>query len=95
MSTTPSRADWVVIGVPSSAGAHHAGQDRAPAALRDAGLIERMRAAGLSVTELTLSGGNPSNGKGGAIDNNGTGMLMHVVLANNPRDTHRAARIQP
>ena len=25
--------DWVIIGVPSSAGAHHAGQERAPAAL--------------------------------------------------------------
>ncbi len=44
-------ADWVVIGVPSSAGAHHAGQERAPAALRQAGLAERLRAAGLSVDD--------------------------------------------
>jgi arginase len=44
-------SDWVVIGVPTSAGAHHAGQERAPAALRQAGLIDRLRAAGVSVTD--------------------------------------------
>ena len=43
--------DWVLIGVPTSAGAHHAGQDRAPAALRAAGLLERLRAAGIGVTD--------------------------------------------
>jgi arginase len=43
--------EWVMIGVPSSAGAHHAGQDRAPAALRSAGLVGRLRAAGLSVAD--------------------------------------------
>jgi arginase len=43
--------DWVVIGVPSSAGAHHAGQERAPAALRAAGLIEALTAAGVPVTD--------------------------------------------
>jgi arginase len=51
MSAIPSRTDWVVIGVPTSAGAHHAGQDEAPAALRAAGLIERLRAADLNVTD--------------------------------------------
>jgi arginase len=51
MSATQARNDWAVIGVPTSAGAHHAGQDRAPAALRAAGLIERLQAAGLSVTD--------------------------------------------
>src|ERR1019366_6717850 len=30
--------EWTVIGVPTSAGAHHAGQEQAPAALREAGL---------------------------------------------------------
>lgn len=45
---------WVLIGVPSSAGAHHAGQELAPAALRAAGLLDRLRAAGLSVSD----GGN-------------------------------------
>ena len=38
-----------VIGVPTSAGAHHAGQDLAPAALRAQGLLERLRAGGLTV----------------------------------------------
>ena len=33
----------MLIGVPTSAGAHHAGQDRAPAALRAAGMLERLR----------------------------------------------------
>ncbi len=38
-----------VIGVPTSAGAHHAGQDLAPAALREHGLLDRLRAGGLVV----------------------------------------------
>jgi arginase family enzyme len=41
-----------IIGVPTSAGSHHAGQDRAPAALRDAGFVSRLRAAGLDVADL-------------------------------------------
>jgi arginase len=40
-----------VIGVPTSAGAHYAGQDRAPAALRAAGLLDRLRSRGLSITD--------------------------------------------
>lgn len=40
-----------LIGVPSSAGAHWPGQDRAPRALREAGLVERLRSAGLEVTD--------------------------------------------
>lgn len=43
--------DLVVLGVASSAGTHYAGQERAPAALRAAGLIDRLVAAGLSVTD--------------------------------------------
>ena len=43
--------EWVIIGVPTSAGAHHAGQELAPAALRAAGLPERLRGAGLTVTD--------------------------------------------
>jgi arginase len=38
-----------VIGVPDSAGSYAAGQDQAPAALRAAGLIEALAAAGLDV----------------------------------------------
>src|SRR5215475_914802 len=43
--------DWVMIGVPSSAGAHHAGQERAPDALRAAGLVQRLAGAGESVRD--------------------------------------------
>jgi arginase len=45
-------AGWVMIGVPSSAGAHHAGQERAPAALRAAGLLARLRAAGVTISDV-------------------------------------------
>jgi arginase len=40
-----------MIGVPTSAGAHYAGQELAPDAIRAAGLTERLRAAGLVVTD--------------------------------------------
>ncbi len=43
--------DWVMVGVPSSAGAHHAGQELAPAALRSAGLADRLAAAGVKVAD--------------------------------------------
>jgi arginase len=41
----------VVFGVASSAGTHHAGQDQAPAALRAAGLLDRLRADGVTVED--------------------------------------------
>jgi arginase len=41
----------VLIGVASSAGTHHAGQDQAPAALRRAGFLERLRAEGVTVDD--------------------------------------------
>jgi len=41
-----------LIGVPSSAGAHGPGQEKAPAALRHAGLLGALREAGLEVEEL-------------------------------------------
>ena len=40
-----------LIGVATSAGTHHAGQDQAPAALRAAGLTDRLRAAGVTVDD--------------------------------------------
>src|SRR5258708_27127475 len=43
--------EWVMIGVPTSAGAHHAGQELAPDALRAAGLADRLLEAGLAVTD--------------------------------------------
>ena len=44
-------SDWILIGVPASAGAHHGGQERAPDALRAAGLADRLRATGESVRD--------------------------------------------
>jgi arginase len=43
--------EWVMIGVPTSAGAHHAGQELAPDALRAAGLGDRLAQAGVAVTD--------------------------------------------
>jgi arginase len=40
-----------VIGVPSSAGAYAPGQEKAPRALRDAGLLAGLRSAGLTVVD--------------------------------------------
>jgi arginase len=52
-------SDWAMIGVPSSAGAHHAGQERAPDALRGAGLADRLTAAGESVQDMGNLPGAP------------------------------------
>src|SRR3989449_10587559 len=41
-----------LIGVPSSAGAHGPGQEKAPAALREAGLLGALFEAGLPVGDL-------------------------------------------
>jgi arginase len=46
-----SRDEWAFIGVPSSAGAHHAGQELTPDALRAAGLLGRLAEAGVAVTD--------------------------------------------
>ena len=51
-------AGWVMIGVPSSAGAHHAGQERAPAALRAAG-VAISDAGDLSVTPFAVDHDHP------------------------------------
>lgn len=42
---------WGVLGVPSSRAAHGPGLERGPAALRSAGLVEALAAAGASVTD--------------------------------------------
>lgn len=42
---------WTLLGVPSSAGARRTGQERAPAALRAAGLLERLQKAGCDVVD--------------------------------------------
>jgi arginase len=41
----------VLIGAPTSAGAHHAGQDLAPAALRGQGFADRLAVAGVTVED--------------------------------------------
>jgi arginase len=41
----------VLIGAPTSAGAHHAGQDLAPAALRGQGFADRLAVAGVAVED--------------------------------------------
>lgn len=43
---------YSIIGVPSSAGGRRTGQEGAPAALRSAGLVERLRARGLDIEDL-------------------------------------------
>ncbi len=40
-----------IVGVPTSAGAFAPGQERAPAALREAGLVEKLEAAGAAVDD--------------------------------------------
>ena len=45
------RRSWGLIGVPSSAAAHWPGIEKAPAALRSAGLLDALRSAGLTVTD--------------------------------------------
>lgn len=49
---TPPGPELAVIGVPTSAGAHHAGQDLAPAALRELGFVDKLRDAGFVVTDV-------------------------------------------
>jgi arginase len=48
-------ADFVVLGIASSAGTHHAGQENAPQALRAVGLLDLLQSAGLAVRD----GGDP------------------------------------
>ena len=47
-----SRPRLSVVGAPSSAGAYAPGQERAPTALRAAGLLERLRDVGIDVHDL-------------------------------------------
>jgi len=61
--------EWVIIGVPTSAGAHHAGQELAPDAIRAAGLADRLQEAGLHVTDsgnLAIAVFAPDRGSPGA-----------------------------
>jgi arginase len=42
----------IVLGAATSAGTHHAGQERAPGALREGGFVDVIAAAGLRVTDV-------------------------------------------
>lgn len=46
-----SAGTWAVVGVPSSAAAHSRGLEKAPAALRAAGLLDALRDAGVAVRD--------------------------------------------
>jgi arginase len=74
-------SDWVMIGVPSSAGAHHAGQERAPDALRGAGLADRLAAAGESVQDAGNLPGAPF-----AVDHEHPGARNLAVVARVARE---------
>ncbi len=45
-----------IIGVPSSAGARRIGQEKAPQALRQAGLVAQMQSAGLAALQIFARG---------------------------------------
>jgi arginase len=47
-----TRRHVMTIGAATSAGTHHAGQEHAPDALRAGGLLDRLEAAGLRVTDV-------------------------------------------
>ncbi|MDN4614938.1 arginase family protein [Leifsonia sp. F6_8S_P_1B] len=49
--TTRTSAPWTLLGVPSSAGGHTPGMDLAPAAIRAAGLADRLRERGHTVSD--------------------------------------------
>lgn len=49
---TPDNSKIALIGAPSSAGARHVGQEKAPNALRDAGLIQSLKTNGHEVKDL-------------------------------------------
>ncbi len=60
-----------VLGVPTSAGSHNPGQEKAPAAWRAAGLTESLRAAGLDVEDrgdLAVEPFRPVSPEGGLRD---------------------------
>jgi arginase len=47
----PVETGFTLIGAATSAGAHHAGQERAPSALRSVGFVRRLREAGFEVED--------------------------------------------
>src|SRR5215218_5930976 len=66
-----------IVGAPSSAGAYAPGQEKAPNALRDAGLLDRLRANGLDVIDL----GNTGSFRWRADRSSPRAMHVSVVVA--------------
>jgi arginase family enzyme len=62
-----------LLGVPTTAGSHNAGQDKAPAALRAAGLVERLAAQGVAVRDF---GDLPEASVSGVADTMGMTHLL-------------------
>ncbi|HYX60956.1 MAG TPA: arginase family protein, partial [Streptosporangiaceae bacterium] len=73
-----------VLGVPTSAGSHNPGQDRAPAAWRAAGLIGELQAAGLDVEDrgdLEATPYRPVEPDGGLRDTDRVAEVIRRVAA--------------
>jgi arginase len=73
-----------VLGVPTSAGSHNPGQELAPAAWREAGLTERLRAAGLDVEDrgdLPAEPFRPVSPAGGLRDADRVAAIARKVAA--------------
>jgi arginase len=83
-----------VLGVPSSAGAHWPGQEKGPAALRAAGLVEELRGHGRDVVDY----GDPAPTrfqlvKEGGVSNPSTVVAVARQTADRVRATRRAGRV--
>ena len=81
--TVPARL-ISVLGVPTSAGSHNPGQEKAPAAWRAAGLIGELRAAGLDVEDrgdLPAEPFRPVEPAGGLRDADRVAALARKVAA--------------
>ncbi len=73
-----------VLGVPTSAGSHNPGQEKAPAAWRAAGLIGELRAAGLDVEDrgdLPAAPYRPVSPVGGVRDTDRVAAVIRQVAA--------------
>ena len=73
-----------VLGVPTSAGSHNPGQDKAPAAWRAAGLIDDLQAAGLDVEDrgdLEATPYRPVEPDGGLRDTDRVAEVIRRVAA--------------
>src|SRR3977135_2387770 len=73
-----------VLGVPTSAGSHNPGQEKAPAAWRAAGLIGELQAAGLDVEDrgdLEATPYRPVEPDGGLRDTDRVAEVIRRVAA--------------